>query len=249
VSTDAPIWARPEPGARKPRFKREQIAEVAMKIADAEGLEAVSMRRVANELGAGTMTLYHYVKNKSELFALMEDAMMGELLVPADELPGDWRGGMVAIARRSHEAHTRHPWVGLFQADEQAPGGPNGMRHFEQSLAVAARTGLPLEQQLEIIVQLDEYTLGFAMRDRMMPAPGEHLDDLAGLSPDGIEYMVHQLGTGEYPNVEALMEQEGDVIGVIKRMVALMLDPGRFERGLDRLLDGIALEVEKHATT
>jgi AcrR family transcriptional regulator len=247
VSThDAPIWARPEPGTRKPRFTREQIASVAMEIADAEGLDAVSMRRVANELGAGTMTLYHYVKNKSELFALMEDAMMGELLVPDDELPDDWRGGLRAIAQHSRETHKRHGWLGEYRDDDQAPGGPNGMRHFEQSLAVAARTGLPFEQQLEMIVQVDEYVLGFAMRDRLMPAPGESLDDdLAGLSPDGIDYMLHQLTTGEYPHIEELIEREGGVTGLIKRMVAFMTDESRFERGLERLLDGFALEIER----
>ena len=108
-----------------------------MHLADTEGLDAVSMRRVASELGSGTMTLYHYVKNKSELFALMENSMMGELLVPDDELPDDWRGGFTEIARRSRAAHRRHPWVGNFHDDDQAPGGPNGMRHFEQSLLVA----------------------------------------------------------------------------------------------------------------
>jgi AcrR family transcriptional regulator len=247
VSTqDTPIWARPEPGQRKPRFRREQIAAVAMEIADKEGLDAVSMRRVATELGAGTMTHYHYVKNKSELFALMEDAMMGELLVPDDELPDDWRGGFREIARRSHETHRRHRWVGEFRDDDQAPGGPNGIRHFEQSLLVASRTGLPLEQRLEMIVQVDEYILGFAVRDRLMPSPGEHLDDdLAGLSPDGIDYMLHQLSTGEYPHLEALVAEEGDVLGVIKRMIALMTDQGRFDRGLERLLDGFALEIER----
>jgi AcrR family transcriptional regulator len=217
-----------------------------MEIADNEGLDALSMRRVANELGAGTMTLYHYVRNKSELLALMENSMMGELLVPDDELPDDWRGGFTEIARRSRETHRRHPWVGFFNDDEQAPGGPNGMRHFEQSLLVASRTGLPLKQRLEMIVQIDEYVLGFAMRDRLMPTIGEHLDDLSGFSPDAQEYMLHQLATGDYPNVEALMEAEGgDILGVIKKMIELMTAPDRFERGLQRLLDGFALEIER----
>jgi AcrR family transcriptional regulator len=248
VSTsDVPIWSRPEPGQRKPRFTRDQIAQVAMEIADKEGLDAVSMRRVANELGAGTMTLYHYVKNKGELFALMEDAMMGELLVPAEELPSDWRGGFRAIAQRSRATHRRHPWIGEFHEDDRAPGGPNGMRHFEQSLAVGASTGLPLEQRLEMIVQLDEYTLGFAMRDRLMPAPGEHVDEeeLAMLSPDGLDYMRHQLATGDYPNIAALIEHEGGVLGLIHRMIDVMTDQDRFERGLERLLDGFALEIER----
>src|SRR6476620_10056298 len=62
---DQPIWARPEPGERRPAYTRERIAETAIAIADAEGFDAVSMRRIASELGAGTMTLYYYVRTKS----------------------------------------------------------------------------------------------------------------------------------------------------------------------------------------
>src|ERR1700749_1700255 len=88
-----PIWVRPAPGQRKPTLSRERIAATALQIADAEGFEAVSMRRIASELGAGTMTLYHYVKTKDELIALVGDTIMGELVIGADELPDGWRAG------------------------------------------------------------------------------------------------------------------------------------------------------------
>src|SRR3954447_23595661 len=91
---DAPIWARPAPGSRRPAYTREQIARTAIAIADAEGFEAVSMRRIAADLGAGTMTLYHYVGGKDELVALVSDAIMGEIVVPDDELPDGWREGL-----------------------------------------------------------------------------------------------------------------------------------------------------------
>ena len=136
------IWSRPEPGKRGARLSRDGIAAKAMEIADRDGLEAVSMRRVASELGAGTMTLYHYVDNKRELFDLMNDAMMGELLVPEESLQGGWREALVAIAHTSLDTWRRHPW--LHEAVAGRPAfGPNGMRHFEQSLAAVAETGLP----------------------------------------------------------------------------------------------------------
>ena len=78
-----PIWLRAEPVRRKPRFTREAIAAAAFAIADAKGFEAVSMRGIAAKLGAGTMTLYHYVRTKDDLVALMDDALMGEILIPA----------------------------------------------------------------------------------------------------------------------------------------------------------------------
>src|SRR5262244_701385 len=121
-----PIWARPEPGGRRPRFTRQQIAAVALAIADAEGFDAVSMRRIAAELGAGTMTLYYYVRTKDELIALMDDAIMGEILIPEDEIPEGWREGMAEIARRSHAIFVRHPWS--LESLRNAEGGPNALR-------------------------------------------------------------------------------------------------------------------------
>ena len=79
--------SRPAPG-RRPRFNQDQIADIAFGIADREGFDAVSMRRVARELGAGTMTLYHYVRTKDELVSLMDDRLMGHLLVSDEESPG-----------------------------------------------------------------------------------------------------------------------------------------------------------------
>src|SRR3954452_23863804 len=75
------IWLRQEPSAARSAHTRSEIAAAALQLADAEGFEAVSMRRVAQALGAGTMTLYNYVRTKYELLALMDDAIMGEVLV------------------------------------------------------------------------------------------------------------------------------------------------------------------------
>src|SRR5262249_15810386 len=97
------IWARPEPRARRPAHTRDGIARAGSRIADTEGFEALSMRRVASELGAGTMTLYHYVRTKDELLALVDNAVMGELLIPEGEVPAGWREGMRQIARRTRD--------------------------------------------------------------------------------------------------------------------------------------------------
>ena len=78
------LWTRPSP-ARRPRFTRDEIAATAMRIADTEGFDAVSMRRLAAELDAGTMTLYHYVRTKDELLTLVIDAVMGEVVLGPDE--------------------------------------------------------------------------------------------------------------------------------------------------------------------
>ena len=84
--------------------------QTSLRIADEDGAEAVSMRRIASELGVGTMSLYHHVGDKEELLALMSDAVSGELLVPG-EILGDWRAALRAIAHRTREALLRHPWL------------------------------------------------------------------------------------------------------------------------------------------
>ena len=87
----------------------EKIAAAALAIADKEGFAAVSMRRVAQELKVGTMSLYYYVKAKDDLIAAMDDALMGEALLPS--LPKDWRRAMMEIAKRTHAVFIRHPWA------------------------------------------------------------------------------------------------------------------------------------------
>jgi AcrR family transcriptional regulator len=239
----APIWARPAPGDRRPTHSRERIAEVALQIADAEGFEAVTMRRVAAALGAGTMTLYHYVRNKDELWALMDDAIMSELLVPPDELADDWREGIAEIARRSYAAFRRHPWVFDHIGEEGAePGGPNALRHIEQSLEVAARTGLDLVGQFELVALVDDYVFGHAMRARgadVDPESDGAQQRLQGL----IDYLKTQLATGEFPRLQDIAGD--DPAAGFARVMELAGDPDRFERGLQRLLDGIALDIER----
>src|SRR3954453_8973113 len=95
-------WTRPDfrPRGAHPALGREQIVRAAMEIADAEGLEAISMRRVAAGLGAGTMSLYWYVAGKDELLDLMVDAAFGEFRIP-DRPTGDWRADLRLIAHET----------------------------------------------------------------------------------------------------------------------------------------------------
>src|SRR3954468_23422938 len=204
----SPIWRRPGPGDRRPAHTREQIAEVAMRIADSEGTDAVTMRRVAGELGAGTMTLYHYVANKQELLALMDDAIMGELLVPDDELAADWRGAMAQVARRSYAVFKRHPWLveHLGDEDDPGPGGPNALRHFEQSLRAGALAGLQDADLLELVGLVDDYVFGHVIGAREIRRDSQRTEEHIGAM---LDYLQSELTTGEYPH---LAELAGDDI-------------------------------------
>jgi AcrR family transcriptional regulator len=233
------IWERPEPGSRRPRHTREQIAAAALAIADREGFDAVSMRRVAAEIGAGTMTLYHYVRTKDDLMDLMDDAIMGEVLVPAGELPETWREALTAIARRSREAFLRHPWALL--ALGGARGGPNGMRHFEQSVAAVSGLDLDARGKLELIAMVDDYVFGFVYRSGEIAANFDattHEEELEELLPS----FEAQMQSGEFPHIEALFG-DSDVRETWQLVVDTMTAESRFELGLARLLDGIAANL------
>jgi AcrR family transcriptional regulator len=242
-----PIWTRPEPGRRKPRFTREQIAAAAMAIADAEGLDALTMRRVAEELGAGTMTIYHYVRSKDDLIALVLDQMIGELLIPDGEMPGDWRDAFTAIARRSRAAFGNHVWIHELMArsrPEDAQIGSNGLRHFEQSLGAAALTGVSPEDQLELLAFVDDYVFGYCLREREEQLSGPGAEGAAEIYEAISDYVADQVSTGEFPRVEALLAGRSPLEFLEETYISLGKED-RFERGLRRVLDGIALDLER----
>ena len=229
------IWLREEPGARRPSHNRAEIVTAALAIADAEGFDAVSMRRVAQRLGAGTMTLYYYVRNKDELITLMFDEVMGEVLVPEPELSGEWRKALEQIATRTRDAFKRHRWS-LDRLGDGRPG-PNGIRHFEQSLQALAAAPLSDTEKFELIGLIDDYVFGFALRE------AQELDEHhRGWPPQVVEFLQRELDSGDYPLISQFLGT--DAAGGIDRVAELIFSEGRFERGLERLLDGIEVGVK-----
>src|ERR1700733_8252539 len=156
------IWLRPRPGDRPGRLSREKISAAALSIADTEGFEAVSMRRIAARLGASTMSLYYYLHTKADLIALMDDALMAEVLVPKAQLPRGWREAISVIARRTRDVFARHPWAILSM--QGAPPGPNAMRHFEQCLEALEEAPIRLEGKLALLQLVDDLVFGHSLR-------------------------------------------------------------------------------------
>jgi AcrR family transcriptional regulator len=232
-----PIWVRPEPGTRRARFSREQIAAAALAIADAEGFEAVSMRRIAGQLGAGTMSLYRYISTKDDLVTLMDDALMGESLVPEVELPADWRAALTMIARQTRAALLRHPWAvvslqGRGAAGQDGSFGPNGLRHFEQSLAALDGAPLDTAAKLELLTIVDDYVMGSVLRSGEMQDRNEADPQYAAAV---MEFITGQLATGEFPRIAALSQDPA---------AAGLTDPDRVEARFER---GLALLIEHAA--
>jgi AcrR family transcriptional regulator len=236
VVTPAPVWTRPEPAARQPRFSREQIAAAAVAIADEDGFEAVTMRRIAAALGAGTMSLYRYIQTKDDLLALIDDAILGEALVPGT-LPADWREALAVVARRSRSAYLSHPWAVRALHGRAVPGtsaGPNGLRHLEQCLAAVAGARLSLRAKLDLLGIVDDYVYGHLLR------AGGGIPDAAGLPAPAdpaatLEFIRANLDSGDLPYLAAL----GADPAALAVRDAGELD-ARFEHGLRIIIDGAA---------
>jgi AcrR family transcriptional regulator len=238
-----PIWAVPEPADRRPRYSRDQIARAALGIADGEGFDAVTMTRIAGELGAGTMTLYYYVRTKADVIALMQDAILGEVLIPGEELPAGWREATAAIARRTRQVLMAHPWS-LSSLDE-AQFGPNAARHFEQSLAATAGTGLPAPARLELIAAVDDYVAGSALHGVETLTRARLAASDPGLVTATITYWTTQLHPDEFPELTALY-RAGTAGEATERAAPPMTEDAlfrQFEQGLAALLDGLAVRL------
>jgi len=194
---------------RKSRLTRQKIAAVALAIADREGFETVSMRRVAHELEVGTMSLYYYVKTKDDLIAVMDDALMGETLLPS--LPKGWQRAMMGIAKRTHAVFIRHPWA--LAAMLSAPPGINAMRHMEQCLEALAETSMTQKQKITLLATVDDLVFGHALREAANDAKID------------LEVATAQLATGTFPQLAEVFS--GGRVDANK---------DRFERGLRALL-------------
>jgi AcrR family transcriptional regulator len=205
------------------------------------------MRRIAADLDAGTMTLYHYVRTKDELLTLVTDAFMAEVALPVGSiLPAGWRDATTLLACRTRDALRHHPWVLDISDDPQL--GPNGVRHFDQSLQALSSLDVPLATKVDIWMAVDEYVFGFCLHERNN-APNVQLDDGDGDEADGLQglddatasviaYVDDLIATGHYPALRALTD-EYTSIGAWRQIIGAIGDEQRFERNLARLLDGI----------
>ena len=190
-------------------LSREAIAAAALAIADAEGFQALSMRRVADKLEVGTMSLYYYVKTKDDLLAVIDDALLGEALLPA--IPKGWRKAITQIAERTHAMFLRHPWA--LASMLSAPPGVNAMRHMEQCLMALAETSMTTEEKLMLLATVDDFVFGHALRESEMNVTMD------------MDFVREQVATGQFPWIAKLFKH-----GPVE------VKKDRFQAGLSALL-------------
>jgi AcrR family transcriptional regulator len=235
------LWRTPADGASRPGPKSmldvDRIVAAAVHVADTEGLAAVSMRRVASDLGVAAMTLYSHVPGKGELVDLMLDAVLGELYDDEQVVTtGAWRARLKTVAQANWDFFLRHPWA-LHLATGRPPLGPHLMRKYELELRAVDGLGLS-EMQMDLLVTLIN---GFVRGTVGGVQEKVDAERVTGISENqwwaATEPFVAQVFDPErYPTAARVGPVAGEEVGAY--------DPDRsFEFGLERLLDGIGVLI------
>ncbi|MFD4657051.1 TetR/AcrR family transcriptional regulator C-terminal domain-containing protein [Kitasatospora sp. NPDC058444] len=217
-------------GSSEESAARRRLVRAGIAIADAEGAAALTMRRLAAELGTSAMSLYRHVQNRDQLLALMVDAAYGEAALPA-LAPPDWRSCLELSARAQWRLYRKHPWLAAAMNLARPLLAPNGMRHVEWALAALEGLGLDANTRMHAAVSLFGFVRGCAVD----LAAEQEAGRASGVTGD--QWMQVQearmaalLSDGTFPAFTAARADAGlDLSG-----------ESRFTFGLDRHLDGLA---------
>ena len=214
-------------GPRAP-LSRERVLQAAFALAERNGIEALTMRKLADELGVGAMTLYYHVPNKDELLDGMVDIVFGEIELTATDV--DWRTAMRRRALSTREVLNRHRWaVGLMES--RTTPGPASLRLHDAVLGCLREAGFSIELTIHAYSVLDAYVYGFALQEKNLP-----FDDAEGAAAVAEERRMGTLAE-EFPYLAEVVA--GHVAEVGYDFAAA------FEWGLDLILD--ALEARRNA--
>ncbi|QYN32374.1 TetR/AcrR family transcriptional regulator [Pseudonocardia sp. DSM 110487] len=218
------IWLRPERAGRGPvpEHDRARISAAAVTLADADGLGAVSMRRIASVLGTGPASLYRYVDSRDELLELMADAVAGELDLSRPP-SGDWRADLVALAHQLRDAYRRHPWL-LDLVPGHVGIGPRAVDQLEYALAALAGVDVAGPVKLEAVAMLNGI-VALAVRTELSVG-----DSTASWSAAQAEFLGAVVSAGGHPHLAAALAdappvpEDAILDRILPRMLAGLLE-------------------------
>jgi AcrR family transcriptional regulator len=210
--------SRSTPAATRLPLSRDRILQAALVLADQDGVEALSMRRLGQALGVEAMSLYKHVADKDAILDGIADLVSEEMEVPSPDLP--WREAIRRSAISAHEALRRHPWAGTVLESRLNPG-PARLRYLDAFVGTLRGAGFELPVVARAFMALDSHTYGFTLQEAALP-----FDDGSGAAI--ADEMAARVFADGYPNLFAMagLAATGEP----------MLD---FEFGLDLLLDGL----------
>ena len=213
----------PDAAPRTP-LTRQRVLRAAVALADRGGVGALSMRKLAQELGVEAMSLYHHVANKDDILDGIVDVVFGEIELPTGE--AGWEAAMRRRAVSAREALRRHPWATGLMESRRTPG-PANIRHHDAVLGVLRNAGFPVELAAHAYSLLDSYIYGFALQEASLPfhTPEE--------TAEVAQEIMSAFPADQYPHLAEIATEH-------------VLQPGydygnEFLYGLDLILDGLAM--------
>jgi AcrR family transcriptional regulator len=230
--------ARPR-SATEPRapLSKERVLHAAVALAARDGIESLTMRKLADELGAGAMSLYHYVPNKDELLDGMVDIVFGEIELPSTE--DEWKTAMRRRAISTRAALNRHRWaVGLMES--RTTPGPASLRLHNAVLGCLREAGFSVEMTIQAYSVQDAYIYGFALQEKSLPF--DSAEEAAAVAEEQVREFAE---LADERQMAALAEEFPYLAEVVAGHVAKVgYDfTAAFEYGLDLILD--ALETRR----
>jgi len=203
-------------------LSRERVLHAAVALADENGIESLTMRKLGEAVGVEAMSLYNHVANKEDLLDGMIDVVFSEIELPSGE--DDWKAAMRRRAISVRTILSRHRWaIGLMES--RASPGPATLRHHDAVIGCFRDAGFSVELAAHAFSALDSYIYGFSLQERNLPFDTpEQTSELA-------QAILAQFPTDEYPHLAEL---------TIEHVLQPGYDYGNeYEFGLDLILDGL----------
>ena len=207
---------------RRTQLTRERVMAAAIELADRDGIESISMRKLAHELGVEAMSLYTHVRNKNDLLDGMTDAVISQIPMSADGV--DWKTSLRQLVLAARSIMLRHPWAPRTVETQTTPG-PAVLQYANAVLGILREGGFSIAQTHHVLHILGSRLLGFTQA---------LFDDSGDLEPETAAALARELGASHPYAVEmALAVTHGGVLGRCD-------DDAEFEFALDFILDGLA---------
>lgn len=208
--------------ARRAGLTRDLVLQAAVRLADGEGIEALSMRRLGQELGVEAMSLYNHVRSKDEILNGLVDAVFSEIELPSGKV--GWRKAMRQRAISARRALRRHRWaLGLMES--RLEPGPATLRHHDAVIGILRGAGFSIKATAHAYSLLDSYIYGFTLNELSLPFDSSM--PVGEMAQD----MVRAMPNGAYPHLTEL---------AVRHVMKPGYDYGdEFEFGLDLVLDGV----------
>jgi AcrR family transcriptional regulator len=231
------VWTRPRGRREQPALSREQIVSEAVRLLDAEGIDALSMRKLGTRLGAGATSLYRHVANKDELIELVVDEAYGELDEPGAEQPAHWRDATTLRAHSLRAMILRHPWIASVLGEVGvAYLGPNLMRLSDRMIATFEAAGFPLNEADHAVRTVFAYVTGMTTSEAawltMLARSGQ-------TEQDWVERLwpAAEQAAQAYPRLQkGYADQRGKDPRISR--------DENFVYGLERILDGLEVRLQ-----